>query len=88
MPYVYVGMASNGATILRVTAEVTSSNGRPALQTYDYRVRDNTELMKAHRFELGRGLRASFYDLELIADGTVFDLESIEFQPIALKRRL
>lgn len=79
LPYVYVGMASNGNTYLKVTADG---------QTYTYRVRDNTELMKAHRFELGRGLRASFYDLELVADGTVFDLHSIEFQPVELTRRL
>lgn len=79
LPYVYVGMASNGNTYLKVTADG---------QTYTYRVRDNTELMKAHRFELGRGLRASFYELELVADGTVFDLHSIEFQPVELTRRL
>lgn len=79
LPYVYVGMASSGNTYLKVTADG---------QTYTYWVRDNTELMKAHRYELGRGLRASFYELELVADGTVFDLHSIEFQPIELKRRL
>lgn len=79
LPYVYVGMASNGDTYLKVTADG---------QTYTYRVRDNTELMKAHRYELGRGLRASFYDIELVADGTVFDLHNIEFQPIELNRRL
>lgn len=79
LPYVYVGMASSGDTYLKVTADG---------QTYTYLVRDNTELMKAHRYELGRGLRASFYELELVSDGTVFDLHSIEFQPIELKRRL
>lgn len=79
LPYVYVGMSSSGDTYLKVTADG---------QTYTYRVRDNTDLMKAHRYELGRGLRASFYDIELVADGTVFDLHNIEFQPIELNRRL
>lgn len=79
LPYVYVGMASSGDTYLKVIADG---------QTFTYKVRDNTELMKAHRFEPGRGLRASFYDVELIADGEVFDLESIDFQPIELNRRL
>lgn len=88
LPEVYVGMAASGATYLRVTAVVTNSAGRPVEQTFDYRVRDNTEVLKTHRFEPGRGLRATFYELELIADGEVFDLESIDFQPIELKRRL
>lgn len=79
LPYVYVGMASSGKTYLKVTADGS---------TYTYEVRHNTELMKTHRFEPGRGLRASFYELELMADGTVFDLHSIEFQPIELTRRL
>lgn len=88
LPEVYVGMAASGATYLRVTAVVTNSAGRPVEQTFDYRVRDNTEILKTHRFEPGRGLRATFYELELIADGQVFDLESIDFQPVELTRRL
>lgn len=79
LPYVYVGMASSGKTYLKVIADGA---------TYTYAVRDSTELMKSHRFELGRGLRASFYDLELVSDGQVFDLHNIDFQPIELKRSL
>lgn len=79
LPFVYVGMASSGKTYLKVIADG---------QTYTYAVRDNTEMMKSHRYELGRGLRAVFYEVELIADGEVFDLHNIDFQAIELKRSL
>jgi len=88
LPYVYAGMAADGTTYLRVTSMVTSVTGRPVEQTYTYRVRDNTEGMKTHRFELGRGLDASFYQLKLISEDSAFDLHNIEFMPIKLKRRL
>jgi len=79
LPYLYTGVASDGNLFLRVGAEG---------QTYTYRVRDNTSILKAHRFELGRGLRANYYDLELVSEGTAFDLTDIEFFPIELSRRL
>ena len=80
LPYVYCGVASNGALVLKVTADGS---------TYHYTVRDNTELLKAHRFELGRGLEASYYDITIMSDGgTAFDLADIEFFPIELSRRL
>jgi hypothetical protein len=79
LPYVYAGVASGGNLVLKVVADD---------QTYLYSLRENTELLKAHRFEPGRGLRASFYDLELQSDGIAFDLSSIDFQTIELKRRL
>lgn len=79
LPYVYAGIASDGSLRMKVVADG---------QTYYYTVRDNTELLKAHRFELGRGLQASYYDLTVISDGAVFDMTDIEFFPLELKRRL
>lgn len=79
LPYVYVGMSSNGKTVLKV-----ESDGR----TYYYAARDSTELMKSHRFELGRGLRSTFYGLSIVSDGDAFDLHNIDFQPVELKRSL
>lgn len=80
LPYVYAGIASDGKLVLKVTADG---------HTHYYTARDSTEMLKAHRFELGRGLRASYYDIELMSDGgNAFDLSEIEFQPIQLKRSL
>lgn len=79
LPYVYVGMASSGRTVLKV-----DSDG----QTYYYAARDSTEQMKTHRFEPGRGLRSTFYGLSITSDGEAFDLHNIDFQPVELKRSL
>ena len=79
IPYVYVGMASTGKTYLKI-----ESDGK----TYVYEARDSTELMKAHRFEPGRGLRGSFYGFTLVSTGPSFDLHNIEFFPVPLQRRL
>ena len=80
MPYLYAGMSSDGKLVLKVEADG---------QTFLYTARDSTAMQKAHRFELGRGLQASYYDLEIQATGgQAFDLATIEFHPIELKRRL
>lgn len=79
MPYVYVGMSSTGKTVLKI-----ESDGG----TYLYTARDSTTLMKAHRFELGRGLESTMYGVSLTTTGDAFDLQNIEFQPITLKRSL
>lgn len=80
LPYLYCGVASNGNLILKVVADGA---------THLYTVRDNTELLKAHRFEPGRGLRASYYDITIMNEGgTAFDLAEIEFFPLALSRKL
>lgn len=79
LPYLYAGVASDGNLRLKVIADGS---------TYYYTVRDNTEMLKAQRFELGKGLQASYYDITLMSDGTAFDVTDIEFFPLELKRRL
>lgn len=80
LPYVYVGMASNGSSVLKVVADD---------KTYFYNVRDSSDVLKMQRFELGRGLRATYYDLTLQNfGGSAFELAEIEFTPLPLSRRL
>jgi hypothetical protein len=80
MPYVYVGIASDGRLRLKVVADGS---------TYYYNLRSTPAVLKAERFELGRGLRASYYELELIdVGGVAFELSEIEFFPVKLSRRL
>jgi len=81
-------MASDGQTILKVTATVSNASGRPVEQSYFYTVRDNTKTMKTHRFEPGRGLRSTFYGVSLISENSSFDLHNIEFVPVSINRRL
>ena len=80
MRYCYIGTSSNGQMILKVEADG---------ETYYYELRDHDELQEMQRFEMGRGLRAVYYDFTLKnCDGSAFDLASIEFTPIPLTRRL
>lgn len=79
LPYCYLGVASSGALLLKVTADK---------QTYVYSLTSSSEELKNQRFEPGRGLRAAYFRLVLESDGDVFDLASIEFFPVELSRRL
>lgn len=77
---VYVGTASGGALYVKV---ITVQG------TYTYRGRRVDGAMRAQRFDLGRGLRASYYEFELYTTGGEdFDLDSVEFVPAALARRI
>lgn len=79
LPYCYLGVASDGKLLLKVTADK---------QTYVYSLTASSEELKNQRFEPGRGLRAAYFRLVLESDGDVFDLASIEFFPVELSRRL
>jgi hypothetical protein len=53
---------------------------------YNYAVTaDSMETTKVH---LGKGLRARYFSFTLISTGQDFDLEALEFVPIAAKRRV
>lgn len=51
---------------------------------YSFRPEENATT----KINTGKGLRARFFSFELITPGPDFDLNSIEFRPIALKRRV
>ncbi len=79
MPYAYLGAASDGAMVVRVTA-----NG----QTYTYRARASGD-MQTQRVDFGRGLRANYFTLELMNEGGAdFDLDVSEFAATELSRRI
>lgn len=79
LPYCYVGIASSGKLVLKVTADT---------ETFVYTMTADNEDLKEQRFVLGKGLRATYYKLVLEGEGDVFDLDSIEFFPVELSRRL
>jgi hypothetical protein len=80
LPFMYMGVASNGHLVLKVEADG---------QTFYYTTEDQGQGLKAQRFKLGRGLRASFYQMTLENyGGTHFEISDIEFTPIELNRRL
>lgn len=75
----YLGMrAGTGTVILRLL----TADGR----RYDYQV--SPQNMRTTKVNLGKGLRARYFAFELVTTGQDFDLESVEFIPLAAQRRV
>lgn len=76
----YVGMAADGRLVLRVTAE-----GR----TFSYRTRSASEHLRQERVDLGKGLKANYFDLELFNEGgDDFEVDTIQLQVADLQRKI
>ncbi len=76
----YLGMSANGHLLLKILAE-----GRE----YVYRTRDYSEHMQQQRVTLGKGLRPNYAGLQLFnEDGADFALDSVEFVPVTMSRRI
>lgn len=81
VPNVYAGVSASGQLLLRVSVDGGSD--------YLYAARRVDAARKMTRFDLGRGLRGTYYTFELFnEEGADFDLDSIEFLPVALTRRI
>ncbi len=74
----YLGVRGDGDFIFKV---VTAEG-----KTYSYAAR--VDSMKTARVTLGRGLRTRYIAFELVSTGQDFDLESVEFSPLDLVRRV
>lgn len=74
----YLAVRGAGDFVLRV---ITADG-----QAYTYSV--TAQSMKTARVSLGRGLRARYIAFELTSAGQDFDLDSLEFLPLALSRRV
>jgi hypothetical protein len=76
----YIGVASDGVMYLKVIVEG---------EEYLYSSRRSDMNLMTQRVDLGRGLRATFYEFELYnADGEDFEINNIEFLVAPLTRRI
>lgn len=76
----YIGVASNGALVLKVTADGTE---------YLYRTTRTSGELATQRIKTGRGIKANYLTLELFnAAGADFELDNIEFELAKLARRI
>lgn len=81
LPTAYLGVATTGDMVLRVTANGASNYYTLAGTT--------TASVHTGRMMLGRGVAARYWDFELTnVRGADFTLESITFHPVALARRV
>ena len=74
----YLAVRGDGRFILRLK----TGGGK----VYNYEV--TTDNLETTKVNLGKGLRARYFSFTLISTGQDFDLESLEFVPIAAKRRV
>ena len=74
----YLGVRGGGEYVLRL---ITGDG-----VTVDYGV--VAEDMKTSKVALGKGLRARYFAFELISAGQDFDLDTVEFVPIVVERRV
>ena len=77
--HVYIGLVSDGGMILKV-----SPDGR---QTAYYEIKRQTDNLQTQRITLGKGLSGKYWQFELITESD-FDLESLDFMPVMLSRRI
>lgn len=81
LPVMYLGIHTSGAMILRVTADTG--------ETRDYLMDQTVDTLRTGRLELGRGVASRYWQFELKnVTGSDFTLDSMEFYPVTLTRRI
>ena len=81
MPAVYLGCTSDEPLELGVTT--------PDDDDYRYEARSCGDAMNIHRVDIGKGLRANWFDLTIRnLEGSDFTLASVSFAPVASGRRI
>lgn len=78
IPNVWIGVASDQSLTLRVETDDATNY---------YSTRSSSTTMKDQRFDLGRGLEATYWTFTLTSPDS-FELESITFEPVVLQRRI
>jgi hypothetical protein len=54
-----------------------------------YEARTNSEALRQHRVDVGRGTRGVFWNFTVMnQNGDDFELANVEFQPITVQRRI
>lgn len=80
VPTAYVGVSSGGKLYLKVLVEGAE---------YLYVARGDSEQLREQRFDIGRGLSATYFEFELYNEGGAdFELDTVEFVVIPLGRRI
>lgn len=80
VPNFYAGVSSTGVLLLRVST---------GAETYTYTPRRTDPYSKVQRYDLGKGLRANYYEFELFSQaGCDFELDTVEFLALPTGRRI
>lgn len=78
---IYAGLSATGQLFLKVKA--------PGGDEFTYRARRVERDMRQQRFDPGRGLRANYFEFDLVNEpGGGFELDNITFSVVPTKRRI
>ena len=80
IPNVYLGTSLTGQLYMKVRVDGKGE--------FTYRVNKYTDGLETIKVDIGRGLIGRYFQFELIGSGDIFDLDSIEFTPINLSRKI
>ena len=85
LPTVYAGVSAVDSLVLTVKYV----DGQDRMQEYEYLARSSSENLRIQRFDVGRGMRGTWFELTLSnQDGQKFELTAISFAPAASSRRI
>jgi hypothetical protein len=80
IPEVYLGVKANNSIVLKVNVDDKAS-------AY-YKLSQHTQSLRTERVKLGKGLIGRYFQFELITSASNFNMESIEFYPVVLRRKI
>lgn len=80
VPAIYLGVSNDDVVYLKVRVD-----GRGECH---YKLNKKSDGLDTRKIDLGKGLIGRYFQFELITTSPVFNLESIEFFPIELRRKI
>lgn len=80
VPSFYLGYSSTGSSILRVRVDGKG--------TFHYKLNKYSNHLETKKMDIGKGLVGRYFQFEIITDAEEFNLESMEFYPVVLKRKI
>jgi hypothetical protein len=80
VPKVYIGYTTDNVCYLKVSVD-----GKGEVT---YKLNKKTDNLSTKMIEIGKGLVGTYFQFELITEAETFDMETIEFMPIKLSRKL
>lgn len=80
VPNIYLGITNSDYLLLKVRVD-----GRGEVH---YKLNKFTNNLQTQKVDIGKGLIGRYFQFELITSADTFNLESIEFFPIVLKRKI
>jgi hypothetical protein len=80
VPAVYLGHTCSGESYLKV-----KTDGRKEAH---YKLNKKTENLNTQKIDVGKGLISRYFQFELVTDADDFSMESIDFYPLELRRKI